>query len=525
MRVLFGIRAAVVGTLAVAAATSPVASQTIDVVPTMPPAASCAVGTAGDPPASASVTASSPTASAVPDPAVVGVVPPRRATTPEDLPLWRGEWYSPWDRVAIAPRTGAVVTTSPKGPFRTVLWGGTGADGRLLNDGVMIDDSGATRVLPPAPICGRRDFAWLSGSGVVIWGGTDAQGEPLGDGAWYSLDYGTWSLLPPSPLPPGPAIAALNVVLVRDPATGGALVSQLTYPDTTPRWSEPVNVPLPPGDGYEMVCCDGASLLVFSTHEGGFADAAALGLEYPHEGDWTQLGQVPLPAGVGGGPVSRYATERQLTAWIRRSAVPYPGTDFTGPYGLLLRNDRPRQPWHLTAPPPEAAVDDPSLVLSPSHLISAQGMVAYDLMADRWMRLPRRGPSARFSPPEGATAWWNDGRLWVFGGRAQDGSMESRLWTFTPELPRNERALTHRPDLFGYGEGCVAFGTTGTWRLRGSIEDPAVVWTQSGSKRQDTHWPDGWVARFAPKVEIVDTRGRVRYRDGDVCRLDVGTGG
>jgi len=49
--------------------------------------------------------------------------------------------------------------------------------------------------------------------------------------------------------------------------------------------------------------------------------------------------------------------------------------------------------------------------------------------------------------------------------------------------------------------------------------------TQSGSKRQDTHWPEGWVARFAPSLEIVHTRGRVRYRDGDVCRLSSGSGG
>jgi hypothetical protein len=113
----------------------------------------------------------------------------------------------------------------------------------------------------------------------------------------------------------------------------------------------------------------------------------------------------------------------------------------------------------------------------------------------------------------------------VFGGRAPDGSMQNWLWTFTPRLPRNERPLTHRPDLYGYGEGCVAFGTEGTWRLRGSLDDPLVAWTQSGSKRQGTRWPEGWVARFDPKLEVVDTRGRVRYRDGDICRLDVGTGG
>ena len=331
----------------------------------------------------------------------MGVIPPRHATTPQDLPLWRGTWETPWDHVAIAPRTGAVVATLPDGPFRTVLWGGTGADGRLLNDGVMIDDSGATRVLPAAPICPRRDFAWMPGS-VTIWGGVDDQGRPLGDGAWYSLDYGTWSLLPPSPLPAGPAVAAGNAVVVTDPDTGRALLSRITYPDTAPRWSEPIEVPLPPGDGFELVCCDGASLLVFSTQADGFAYAASMGLEYPHDGEWTQLGRVPLPAGAGGGPVTGRATERDLTAWVRSTDMAYPGTDLSGDYGTIMRTDRPGQPWQLTAPAPPQAIDDPSLVLSPTHLVSAQGMVAYDLMAERWMRLPPRGSSARFGPPDGA---------------------------------------------------------------------------------------------------------------------------
>jgi hypothetical protein len=148
-------------------------------------------------------------------------------------------------------------------------------------------------------------------------------------------------------------------------------------------------------------------------------------------------------------------------------------------------------------------------------------MVAYDLMAERWLRLPPLWSG----PPQGASAWWSDGKLWVYGGRGPDGSMRSRLWTFTPRLPRSARGLTYRPNLHGYLEGCVAVAAEGTWRLRGSLDDPLVVWTQSGSKRQDTHWPEGWVARFDPKLEIVDTRGRVRHRDGDVCRLDSGMGG
>lgn len=506
----------------------PVLSQTIDTIPSMPPVPGCGPSTTSTAPSPSSTSAVQPTPSATTSAQIVGVIPPRRATTPATLPRWNGSWDETWDHVAIAPRTRAAVGTLPGEPFGTVLWGGVGADGQLLNDGVMIDDSGATRVLPAAPICPRRDFAWsIDGSGDVrIWGGVDQQGNPLADGAWYSLSYGTWGLLPPSPLPAGPAIASGHFVVATDPATGLAQLSAVDDLEETPRWTAPVEVPLPVGDRYDVICCGQGSLTVFSLQPGGFALAARMLLEYPHEGDWIQLGQVPLPFAVGGGPASGRATERDLTAWVRSTDQPYPGTDLTGDYGLLMRMDRPDQSWQLTAPAPEAVVDDPSLVLSPTHLISVQGMVAYDVIAGRWVRLPKRGNgSARFGPPDGATAWWNDGRLWVFGGRTPDGSMESRLWTFTPELPTNQRRLPTRLDLDGYGEGCVAFGTDGIWRLRGSLDDPLIVWTQSGQKRQDTHWPEGWVARFDPKLEILDTRGRVRYRDGDVCRLDVGSGG
>lgn len=508
----------------------PAAGQTIDVLPTMPPAPGCPAPVAGSAPTGDATAPVSPAPSPGPDTPVVGVVPPPPTALPETLPVWRGSWDQAWSHVAIQPRTSAVVATWSSGPFRTILWGGTGADGRLLNDGVMIDDSGWTRVLPAAPICPRRDFAWsMAGDGVLIWGGVDDAGQPLGDGATYSFHFGTWSLLPPSALPAGPAAATSDVVVVRDPATGRALLSRIGDLVDAPVWTTPVEVPLPVGERYELVCCGRAGLTVFSIQPDGFAYAASMALEYPGDGDWTrldegewtQLGQVPLPSGLGGGPVTGRATERKLTAWLRSSEATYPGTDVSGPYGMILRTDRPDKPWRLTAPAPEEAIGDPSLVLSPTHLISAQGMVAYDLLGERWMRLPPLWSG----PPVGATAWWSDGKLWVFGGRGPDSSMRSSLWTFTPRLPRDTRRLTHRPDLHGYLEGCVAVGAESTWRLRGSLDDPLVVWTQSGSRRQDTHWPEGWVARFGPKLEIVDTRGRVRSRDGDVCRLDLGTGG
>jgi hypothetical protein len=525
---------------------APVAGQTISSAPPALPAPDCPAfipgAEAGPSPQPSPVPDTTPSPDPSPRPgtapspepaqdqAQVEAVPPRRARTPAVLAQWRGEWDTPWDHVAIAPRTDAIVVTDPGRPFGTVLWGGAGADGRLLNDGVMIDDSGATRVLPAAPICPRRDFGWsLDGSrNLLIWGGVDQAGTPLSDGAWYSLDYGTWGLLPDAPLPAGPAAMAGSYIVAADPETGTALLSAARDLDEVPRWEAPIEVPLPAGVRYEVLCCEvggGAWLTVFSIGADGFAIAARMDTEYPGVGEWTQFGRVPLPSTNGGGPVSAWATERDLTAWVRTTDQPFPGTDLSGAYGLLMRTGRPDQPWRLTAPAPEPVLGDRSLVLSPAHLISVQGMVAYDLMRERWLRLPKRGGSSRFGPPVGATAWWNDGRLWVFGGRAPDGSMESRLWTFTPDLPRDTVRPPTRPDLGGYLEGCVAVGASGTWRLRGAPDDPLIVWTQSGTSRQDTHWPEGWVARFRPELEILDTRGRVRARDGDICRLDPGTGG
>ena len=527
----------------------PAVGQTIDVVPAMPPAPDCPAPTTGSVSAGDATVSASPAPAPDPDAPVVAALPPDRRATPERLPLWRGSGTSHGSTVAIAPRTGGAVATWPEGPFRTILWGGVGADGRLLNDGVMIDDSGWTRVLPAAPICPRRDFAWTTaGDGVVIWGGTDDAGRPFGDGATYSFHYGTWRLLPPSPLPPGPAVGASDAILVRDPATGRALLSRIGDLPDGPVWTAPVEVPLPVGERYELVCCGRAGLTVLSIQPDGFAYAASRPIVYPGDGDWarmeegawTQLGRVPVPSDAGG-PVTAQATERDLTAWVGASDEAYPGTDVSGAYGLLMTTDHPAKPWRLTAPAPEAAVGDPSLVLSPTHLISAQGMVAYDLMGERWLRLPpRRYSDPRFGPLEGMTAWWTDGKLWVFGGRAPDGSMESRLRTFTPRLPRDTRALTYRPDLFGYLEGCVAVGTEGTWRLRGSLDDPSSSGrSQARSARTPTGPRVGWLAStrgsrsstradgcgIATAMSAVSTAAPADERDRAVAEANIPPGG
>ena len=37
----------------------------------------------------------------------------------------------------------------------------------------------------------------------------------------------------------------------------------------------------------------------------------------------------------------------------------------------------------------------------------------------------------------------------------------------------------------------------------------------TGGKEVQLVWPVGWSARFSPKLEVLDPRGSVRFRDGD----------
>jgi hypothetical protein len=61
---------------------------------------------------------------------------------------------------------------------------------------------------------------------------------------------------------------------------------------------------------------------------------------------------------------------------------------------------------------------------------------------------------------------------------------------------------------------CRGLGVEAT--LEGDEADPRVAWLvhESGDETRLV-WPPGWSARFAPSLEILDDRGRVRMRAGD----------
>ena len=58
---------------------------------------------------------------------------------------------------------------------------------------------------------------------------------------------------------------------------------------------------------------------------------------------------------------------------------------------------------------------------------------------------------------------------------------------------------------------CLGVGFEG--RLDGSPDDPRVAWLEPGGRR--LVWPVGFVARFTPKLGILDRDGQLVIEEGD----------
>jgi hypothetical protein len=62
---------------------------------------------------------------------------------------------------------------------------------------------------------------------------------------------------------------------------------------------------------------------------------------------------------------------------------------------------------------------------------------------------------------------------------------------------------------------CAGVGLVGA-TLRGDPHDPRVVWLDLGPNgTRGLVFPLGFTARFAPRLEVLDTSGQVRFREGD----------
>lgn len=91
------------------------------------------------------------------------------------------------------------------------------------------------------------------------------------------------------------------------------------------------------------------------------------------------------------------------------------------------------------------------------------------------------------------------------------------LSTSPMPLAPGEVALTTEPPLSlppGAVEGCAGIGLTAV--LHGDAADPHVAWLVNDlGTRIDVMWPEGYRARFAPNLEVLDGNGVVVIRAGD----------
>lgn len=63
--------------------------------------------------------------------------------------------------------------------------------------------------------------------------------------------------------------------------------------------------------------------------------------------------------------------------------------------------------------------------------------------------------------------------------------------------------------------GCLGVALNDA-QIKGSASDPRLVWLEGGGERVEVIWPPRYSARFVPKLEVLDERGRVVLRDGDM---------
>jgi hypothetical protein len=434
---------------------------------------------------------------------------------PEAQPV--GAWPGRWRRMPASPlgaRSGAA-TDYAAWDGRIYVWGGRDASGALLSDGAAYVVADRTWVLlPDAGLVPRERFAFDSdGKGIVIWGGVDAAGAPLDDGARLTFEgrrqAPRWEVLPPAPLTPGPASIAgdLNGMWAVSPGASPGDPPRFAWYDQTDEgygWDDPSSPdiqnhgaftvpPVPPGIAYEMVSVRSAALLL--SHQ---ADGSAIGSWF--DGAWGEPFRIALPASDGCA-----AMDLPAFAWVRAGADGSPVS--------LVQGWGDVGGWQALAPAPAEAVTDGMLVWAPRHLIVADALLAYDMVTDRWLRLP----DLPGGPRTGVSAAWFDGRLYVWGGRSDDGTVHADGFVFRPDLPADTFRLPggHRD---GYGD-CGGEGDPRDAVFRADPDDPDKVWLQQGGQRISTFWPDGYVVRFRKgRGTVIGPDGAVAAREGQRLR-------
>ncbi|MFN8621175.1 MAG: kelch repeat-containing protein [Chloroflexota bacterium] len=396
----------------------------------------------------------------------------------------------------VVPRSGAATEQTSDG--RMVVFSGYDAAGSLLWDGAFFDPWTKTwSTYPTVPLTPRADFAFLTepldehGS-FAIWGGIAADGTAMHDGVAVTVGPGRPTSaarvreLPELPLTPGPAtsLGGSEILTPGPDAASGPL--EVVFQG----WDDfyPVELPaLPAGIALE-----------------GFIFGPVV---YPAPGEsiWA-LGSIDGYSTVSSAwPTGRGACSAMTLTFLRRA------TDDPGAPPVGIRNAPGSGSFfqRMAEPPAETATGG-MLVRTPTSVIAADPLLAYDLDQDQWFRLPPLPDG----PRTGVSATWADGRLWLWGGRTADGATPTTGWVFEPALPPDTFRLPGGPKA--NTEFCSGAKVDPRLRLHADRDDPDLAWFERDGTRVPAVWSDGTTIRFnADGAEVLSRDGAVRIKEGD----------
>ena len=394
----------------------------------------------------------------------------------------------------LSARLGAATDISVQ-EGKMYVWGGRSADGTLLNDGaVFLVKEQRWEMLPATDLVPRERFGFDSdGQGITIWGGIDAHGTPLDDGARLGqADDGQtmrWQTLPAAPLTPGPASLSgdINITYAVTPGATPDDPPRFAVLDTDNRtdalaWDDPSSPKLrlhgkmptprvPVGVAYEIAAAQDAAVLISYQADG---DAIASWFTNPWPGTWSKPVTVSLPAASGCPAIGQ-----SRLGWVRT------GTD--GDVRAYLTKSSGGGTFRRTGPAPAATAAGGMLVWSPSRLIIADDLLAYDTVGKRWTSLPILPDGPRMA----VSAGWSGGKLYLWGGIAETGQPSDSGWVFSPAPTAGVYPLAGVP-----AGDCGGEGDPSSARFRASEKDPDKVWMTLDRRRLTAIWPEGYSARF-----------------------------